>query len=197
MAYLPTPQNTPWQQSQDVDLSKTAVLVIDILGGSEGVIPPLQEMANNGAKIVAAARKAQVPVIFCNDAHISGLDRELELWGDHGIAGTESAKPLAALDPQGTDFQIPKRRYDGFFQTDLDLTLRELGVDTVIAIGCDTNICVLQTLSSAYFLGYKSIVASDATATFLIGNQEDGLTYFARCYDSRVVTTETVLGYLK
>ena len=40
-------------------------------------------------------------------------------------------------------------------------------------------------------------VPADACATFLIGNQKDGLEYFSRCYDSRVVDTETVLSYLK
>ena len=55
----------------------------------------------------------------------------------------------------------------------------------------------MQTLAGAYFLGYKSVVPADATATFLIGDQESGLEYFTHCYDSRVVDTATVLDYLK
>ena len=196
MAYVPVAQDTPGQKSAEIDPSRTAVLVIDILGGEEGVIEPLQEMADNAALIVKAARAKGVPVVFSDDAHLPGIDRELQLWGEHGIAGSEAAKPLASLEPQEGDYIIPKRRYDGFFQTDLDLTLRELGVDTLIAIGCDTNICVLQTLAGAYFRGYRTIVAADATATFLVGDQESGLQYFTRCYDSRVVTTSDVLGYL-
>ena len=194
--YIPVAQNTPWQQSKDIDLSKTAVLVIDILGGNQGVLPALQEMADNAAKIVKKARAKGLPVIFADDQHIPGLDKELELWGEHGIRGSESAKPLDSLEVQDSDIIISKRRYDGFFQTDLDLTLKELGVDTLIAFGCDTNICVLQTLRSAYFLGYKTIVPADACGTFLIGTQEGGLEYFSRCYDSRVVDTKTVLAYL-
>ena len=196
MAYGPVAQDTPWQKSAEIDPSRTAVLVIDILGGEEGVIEPLQEMADNAALIVKAARAKGVPVVFSDDAHLPGIDRELQLWGEHGIAGSEAAKPLASLEPQEGDYIIPKRRYYGFFQTDLDLTLRELGVDTLIAIGCDTNICVLQTIAGAYFRGYRTIVAADATATFLVGDQESGLQYFTRCYDSRVVTTSDVLGYL-
>lgn len=196
MPYLPTPQDTPWQSSDELDLDHTAVLVVDILGGNEGVVPGLEEMAENASRIVAAAHAASIPVILSCDAHVPGLDRELELWGDHGIAGTEAAKPLASLGVAEGDIIIPKRRYDGFFETDLDLTLRELGVDTLIVIGCDTNICVLQTLAGAYFRTYRTIVAADACATFLIGTQEDGLEYFSRCYDSRVVSTETVVGYL-
>lgn len=196
MAYLPVAQETPWQLSDSIDLSKTAVLVVDVLGGSNPVLPALEEMVANSAAITKAARAAGVPVIFSDDAHIPGLDRELELWGNHGIAGTEDAQPAALLDACDNDYIIPKRRYDGFFQTDLDLTLRELGVDTLIVVGADTNICVLQTLAGAYFRGYKTVVAADATATFLIGTQEQGLEYFTRCYDSRVVDTARVLGYL-
>lgn len=196
MAYLPVAQDTPWQKSDEIDLSRSAVLVVDVLGGSNEVLPVLADMVANSVAIVKAARAAGVPVIFADDAHVPGLDRELELWGDHGIAGTEDAKPAAAFEVGEGDYVIPKRRYDAFFQTDLDLTLRELGVDTLIIVGADTNICVLQTLAGAYFRAYKTIVAADATATFLIGTQEYGLEYFSRCYDSRVVDTARVLSYL-
>ena len=196
MTYLPVAQQTRWQQSDDIDLAKTAVLVIDVLGGNGDVIPWLGDMAQNAACIAAAARKAGVPVVFSCDAHLPGVDREIELWGEHGIKGTDAAQPLARLGLCDKDFVVPKRRYDGFFQTDLDLLLRELGVDTIIAVGADTNICVLQTLAGAYFRTYKSIVAADACATFLIGTQEAGLEYFSRCYDSRVVSTDKVLEYL-
>lgn len=197
MAYLPEAQNTPWQQGDDIDVSKTALLVVDVLGGDEGVIPGLGEMAQNCVCLVNAAREAHLPVIFSCDAHVPAYDKELELWGQHGIAGSEAAKPLSAFHVQESDIIIPKRRYDGFFETDLDLTLRELGVDTLIVCGADTNICVLHTLAGAYFRCYKTVVAADACATFLIGTQEDGLTYFSRCYDSRVVDTDKALEYMK
>lgn len=196
MSYVPVPQETAWQQSDSLDVARCAVLVIDELGGSQGVQPGLEEMARNSVAIVKAARAAGVPVIFACDAHVKGLDRELELWGDHGIAGTEDARPYDAFEVTDADFVIPKRRYDAFFQTDLDLTLRELGADVIIAVGCDSNICVLQTLAGAFFRCYKTIVAADATATFLIGTQEAALEYFSRCYDTRVVDTQRVLAYL-
>ena len=197
MAYVPVPQQTPWQQSTDIHLSRTAALVFDFLGGEGGPTPGLEDMAENAIALVKAARAKGLPVIFSNDAHEPAFDREIELWGDHGLVGTDSAQPLSGFDLQESDIVIPKRRYNGFFQTDLDLTLRELGVDTLIAFGCDTNICVLQTLAGAYFLGYKTVVPADACGTFLIGTQEGGLEYFSRCYDSRVVTTDTVLDLLK
>ena len=193
MSYLPQAQETAWQKSEHIDLEKTAVLVIDVLGGDEGPTPGLEAIAENAIALVKAARAKGLPVLFSCDAHLPGVDRELELWGDHGVKGTEAARPLTGFDVQESDIVVPKRRYDGFFQTDLDLTLRELGVDTLIAFGCDTNICVLQTLAGAYYRGYKTVVPADACGTFLVGTQEAGLEYFSRCYDSRVVLTQDVL----
>lgn len=197
MIYLPQAQITPWQQSDEIDLSRTAVLIIDVLGGSEGVTPGLEGAAQNCVTIVKAARAIGMPVVFAIDNHIPGLDHELELWGDHGVRGTQSGTLIDAFEVCDKDFVIPKRRYNGFYQTDLDLTLKELGVDTLIVGGYDTNICVLQTLAGAYFNGYKSIVPADATATFLYGDQEYALNYLVRCYDTRVVDTATVLRYLQ
>lgn len=79
------------------DAKKTALLVIDELGDPTGtpleqtLLPQLRTPPHCGG-----CRRAGVPVIFTNDAHIPGLDRELLLWGDHGIAGTPEAQTSPA-----------------------------------------------------------------------------------------------------
>ncbi len=193
MAYMPVAQQTTWQTSNEIDLSSTAILVIDVLGGTDPIPEAFAEPIGACVSIVKAARAKGVPVIFSDDNHIPAYDREIELWGEHGIRGTQGGEPVAAFDLQPSDIVIPKRRYDGFFQTDLDLTLRELGVDTLIAVGADANICVLQTLAGAYFRGYKTIVPADAVWTFLVGTYEGALEYYTRCYDTRVVESKTIL----
>ena len=130
--YIPKHQNTPWQTNNDIDLKRTAILVIDLLGGSQGVIDSLKEAVKNAVSIVNEARKINMPVIFSNDAHLLNVDNELKLWGNHGIKDSEAAKVLDEFDLQETDYIVPKRRYNGFFQTDLDLLLRELNIDTLI-----------------------------------------------------------------
>lgn len=193
MAYMPVAQQTTWQTSNEIDLSSTAILVIDVLGGTDPIPEAFAEPIGACVSIVKAARAKGVPVIFSDDNHIPAYDREIELWGEHGIRGTQGGEPVAAFDLQPGDIVIPKRRYDGFFQTDLDLTLRELGVDTLIAVGADANICVLQTLAGAYFRGYKTIVPADAVWTFLVGTYDGALEYYTRCYDTRVVESKTIL----
>lgn len=195
---MPFNQLTEWQQGNGFDPETTAILVIDDYGGDwYGDETPEQPFLN-AFDIVKAGREAGLPVIFVDDAHLAGIDHELELWGEHGLAGDPTSLPLTGFDIQESDYLIEKRRYDGFFQTDLDITLRELGVDTLIAFGTDTNICVLQTLSTAYYLGYNIIVPEDACTNELgVGTHEGAIDYFVRCYGARIVSTETIIDEIK
>lgn len=185
----------------NIDPKSTAVLVIDVLvtEGDDAVYNPSPEEARvvqNSVRVVEAARAAGMPVVFCDDAHIPGVDKELDLWGEHGIRGKAVPNPALGAGTGARDFIVPKRRYSGFFGTELDLLLRELGVRTLIAVGEDTNICVLHTLADAYYLGYHTIVVEDATRTFLCGTQEAAIEHFQKCYGSVIATTEEVVSAL-
>lgn len=165
----------------------TAVLVIDVLiSGEDDTLykqdPAEAALVKKAAEVVDAARAAEVPVIFLCDQHIKGVDKELELWGDHGLKGDARPNPELRAGSGALDFIIPKRRYSGFFGTDLDLTLRELGVKKLIAVGEDTNICVLHTLADAWNLGYETEVVADATRTFLVGTQKGALEHMKKCF---------------
>jgi ureidoacrylate peracid hydrolase len=61
---------------------------------------------------------------------------------------------------------ITKHRYSGFFGTDLDIILREWGVDKVIICGTTTENCCHATARDALFLNYRVVFLSDATATY-------------------------------
>lgn len=184
-----------------IDASTSAVLVIDVLVSTDNDTvyapnPEEERVVRNSARVVEAARAAGMPVIFCCDAHIRGLDKEIELWGEHGMAGECEPNPALAAGSGERDFIIHKRRYSGFFGTSLDLLLRELGVRTLVAVGEDTNICVLHTLADAYYLGYESVVVADATRTFLVGTQEAGIEHFEKCFGSRIVSCEEIVAEL-
>ena len=61
---------------------------------------------------------------------------------------------------------IKKHRYSGFFGTDLDIILREWGVDTVIISGTTTENCCHATARDAMLRNYRVVFLSDATATY-------------------------------
>lgn len=176
-----------------------AILVVDMLNDfvtgalacdrGKAIVPATAELLD-------AARAAGVPVIFCNDAHIAGIDRELKLWGDHAIAGTEGAKVIPELKVSDKDYVIPKRRYSGFFQTDLDILLKELGVKTVIMTGLHTHMCVRHTSSDAYCLGYEVAVAKEATDSFTEEDYLGGLAYLKMCYGADAYTNKEIIENL-
>ena len=59
-------------------------------------------------------------------------DPEFEIWPQHCVQGTYGAEVIDELTPLKHERVIPKRRYSGFFGTDLDLTLREAEVERII-----------------------------------------------------------------
>ncbi len=179
---------------------KTAILVVDMLNDFvTGALKCDRGLAivPKTAKLLDAARKYGVHVVFCNDAHIKGVDHELKLWGDHAIAGTKGAEVIPELKACDSDYVVPKRRYSGFFHTDLDLLLHELGVDTVIMTGLHTHMCVRHTSADAYCLGYNVVVASDATDSFTQEDYDGGIKYLKEVYGAKVYTVDELVEQMK
>ena len=180
-------------------LESPAILVVDLLNvfvtGSlacdrgKAIVPATAELLD-------AAREKGIPVIFCNDAHIAGIDRELKLWGDHAIAGTKGAEVIPELKLSDKDYVVPKRRYSGFFQTDLDILLKELGVKTVVMTGLHAHMCVRHTSADAYCLGYDVVVAKQATDSFTEEDYIGGLAYLKTCYGADAYTNEELIEML-
>ncbi len=178
---------------------KEAVLVIDMLndfvkpGGTlrveraERIIPKLKALLD-------WARGKGLPVIYACDAHRKGVDAELALWGDHAIEGTWGAQVIEELKPQEGDFVVRKRRYSAFFGTDLDLLLRELGVDTLILTGLVTNVCVQHTAADAFFRGYKVVVVSDCCGALTEEEHKSALEYMRRVYGADVRTADEIMA---
>lgn len=111
------------------------------------------------------ARQHDCPVIYLCDRH-DAEDREFAMWPPHCLAGTWGAQVISELAPQAGDYLIPKRRYSGFYGTDLDLRLRELGVADLVLAGVCTNICVLYTAADARMRNYGVAVLTDGVASF-------------------------------
>lgn len=178
-------------------LNKPAILVVDMLNDfvygaltcerGKAIVPAT-------ANLLDAARKAGIPVIFCNDAHRKGIDRELALWGDHAIAGTPGAEVIPELSLSESDYVVPKRRYSGFFQTELDILLKELGVQTVVMTGLHTHMCVRHTSADAYSLGYDVVVAKEATDSFTEEDYNIGLAYLKICYGADAYSNEELIA---
>ena len=179
-------------------LESPAVLVVDMLNDfcKEGGCMVLQEGLEAVAPIanlIDQARAHGVPVIYINDCHRPGkYDKEFDKRTPHCIDGTWGAQVIDELAPLEQDYCIKKRRFSGFFQTDLDLVLRELGVKTVVVTGVVTNICVRSTCHDAFFLGYKVVVPRDCVRATGPREQESTLWDLETQYGS-VTTSDKVI----
>jgi ureidoacrylate peracid hydrolase len=149
----------------------TAVLVIDMLNdfcveGGAMVLPGSDRLLGPQNAVIAAVRDTGGVVAFVIDSHRADLrrDREYLKRSPHCVEGTWGAEIIDGLTRKDDDLRILKRRYSGFFNTDLDLTLKDMEVDTIIAMGVVTNICVRSTVHDAFFHGYRVVVPEDCVA---------------------------------
>ena len=178
-----------------VDAAKSALVVVDMqndfctaggwmdsrgidIGPNRAPIAPLQA-------VVPAFRAAGMPVLWVNwgvrkdllnispslrHAH-NPLGDAVDLGAP--VPGTRSeilrkgswgAQVVDELD-QGDDIQVTKHRFSGFWDTDLDAILRNLGIATLFIGGVNLDQCVMTTLEDASFLGYDTILVQDCAAT--------------------------------
>ncbi len=156
----------------DFNPASSAVLVVDMLkdfftDGGAMVLDGGEVLYQPHRELLAGARAAGMPVFWLNQ-DLPPDDSLFETRAVHCLTGSWGAEIVDEISVEETDVVIPKRRYSGFFQTTLDLNLRERSIDTVIVTGVVTNICVRSTVHDAFFLSYKVLVPEDlvmATST--------------------------------
>ena len=121
-----------------------------------------------------AARRAGARVVHCtavtrpDEAGRLNNSRILKATakGAHVFEiGTPGAEVMPQLEPSPSDVEMPRLHgLTPFTGTSLDRVLRNMGIDTVIAVGNSVNIGVLGLVLSAVDLGYQVVVPRDAVA---------------------------------
>ena len=170
-------------------MAKEALLIIDMLNdfvlkGAPLEVPETRKVVPNIKREIEKARVEGNPIIYICDTHALD-DREFSRfdWPTHAVKGTSGAEVVDELKPQKGDIVIEKTTYSGFYNTDLDETLKRLGVDSLRLTGCVTHICVMFTASDAVLRGYKVTVVEDSVAGLA---RED--------HDSAIRIMKNVLG---
>lgn len=122
------------------------------------IVEPIQ-------RLVAAARAHKIPIVWiCQKYRMDKYDKVTEKRVGTCYEGTWGAEQIDELPILPEDYVVNKRRYSGFFQTDLDLTLRDMGCEKVIVGGAVTNICVRGTVADAFQLDYEVVRAEGLRA---------------------------------
>lgn len=172
-----------------VDLAKlvangrSAVLTMELqqgVVGEQSSFPELAEAVRRGAvienasRLLRAARSADVPVVHCTaqfraDRRGSPLNSPLVAAmmkrPSHMVLGTRAVELMPEIGPETGDLVSPRSHgVSPFSGTNLDATLRALGVSTVVAVGVSINLAIVGLTIEAVNLGYSAVVPADAVA---------------------------------
>src|SRR5438552_3821982 len=135
-------------------------------------IGPIQAAVEPTAQVLATARKAGIRVIYLkmelrgdlSDAGAADAPNRLRMqpFGVGTAAQAPDGRPsrilirdtwnteiLDELAPEPGDIIVSKHRSSGFYQTDLDMILKTLGVKYRVVTGCTTSVCIESTVRDA------------------------------------------------
>jgi ureidoacrylate peracid hydrolase len=135
------------------------------------------------AKAIVAARAVGIPIVFLQNGWdkeyteaggpgspnwyksnaLKTMRKQPELMGTLLAKGSWDYELVDELKPLEADIIIPKTRYSGFYNTNLDSMLRSRGIRNLVFTGIATNVCVESTLRDGFFLEYFGVVLADAT----------------------------------
>ncbi|MDW0173961.1 MAG: cysteine hydrolase [Nitrososphaeraceae archaeon] len=166
-----------------------ALLVIDMQngfvskGGSYDLmglnVSKYSDVVPSLKRLVAFCRQVKIPIFYSQAVREeSGIDlltrshRILPKSREERIKrrpicirGSWDAEIVEDLKPNFDDHVVIKRRDSVFQDTEVEVWLRSLGIDSIIFAGIDTSICVESSLRDAFNHGYDIILISDATSS--------------------------------
>jgi nicotinamidase-related amidase/catechol 2,3-dioxygenase-like lactoylglutathione lyase family enzyme len=166
-----------------IDIKSAALLVIDMQNGfvhEKGTLGisgvdtrRLAKIVPEQKRLIERCQQAGIPVIWTVQEHFAlDASRAQKKLAAHTakrrqiscLAGTWDAeiidelKELAAANPT---FVLRKHRFGAFYETRLELLLRQLGVRTLFITGTTTNACVETTIREAYLRDYDVVAVTD------------------------------------
>lgn len=171
-----------------VDKLKAAVIAIDLHRGhldpEVATMPLLADQSEavvaNNRRFLEQCRSAGIPVI-----HLMTLYRSVEEISTNPVWRTKAEDPMATRKNvlkhnlwglPGTEVMPEllheddwiintKRRYDCFIGSDLEFTLKNNGINTLLIAGVNTNSCVLATTTAACCRDFAPIVIEECVDT--------------------------------
>ncbi|MGA0533881.1 cysteine hydrolase family protein [Hansschlegelia sp. KR7-227] len=175
-----------------VDLARAALVIIDMqrdflepggfgetLGNDIGL---LKAAVGPCQATLAAARDAGVLVMHTREGHRPDLSDAPKAKVERGepslrigapgpmgrilIRGEPGHDIIPELAPLAGEPVIDKPGKGAFYQTDLELMLRNRGIDTLFVCGVTTEVCVNTTVREANDRGYRCVVIADACASY-------------------------------
>ena len=150
---------------------KTALILVDVINDffhpqGSNFKPEYQTTLQNIFILLQAARNKGIVVVHAMEGHhpaAQQLDFEWKKLPPHCFLGTFDAEPVAGVNINTEhEYVVHKRRFSAFFETDLNLLLREAGIEQIIIVGVKTHVCVRATAQDGFGYGYKIVIPREA-----------------------------------
>jgi len=155
----------------------TAILVVDLQKCNyfkefDGVIKNVKRLLEWGR------RKGFKVIYICDSRYPEDSIFSRLRMKKHCIRGTKDVEVIEEIAPREGDIIVEKRMLSGFFSSELDFTLRELGIKKLIIGGIAAEACVLKTALDAFELGYDLTLVEDCIGSMSQKRYEAALTIF-------------------
>lgn len=142
--------------------SKSALLVIDLQLGmfnGERLVPihAGEKLLHHTRAAIECAKRSSTRVIFVRHAGPPGHLLEV---------GTQNWHIHPDIAPQGGEKVIDKRTPDSFHETSLMDDLAVEGINRLLIMGAQTEVCVDTTCRRAFSLGFNVTLVSDGHSTW-------------------------------
>lgn len=178
--------------SLPIDLQKTALIIIDM---QRDFLEPGgfgETLGNDVSRLAVAvepcravlntARRIGLLVIHTREGHRPDLSDAPPAKVERGVPSLRIGAPgpmgrilvrgepghdiIPALYPAEGEPVIDKPGKGAFYQTELELMLRNRGIENLLVCGVTTEVCVNTTVREANDRGYRCIVLSDCCGSY-------------------------------
>ena len=138
----------------------------------ELTLPAIQRLQaafrENGAEVVFTVVES-----LTQDGRERSLDYKISRL--HVPKGSQEAKVLEPIQPQGDEIVLPKSASSVFNATNIEYVLRNMGIDRLVMCGALTDQCVDSAVRDAADKGFLVTVAEDGCASYSAERHETSL----------------------
>jgi len=158
----------------------TALILIDLQKGivTYPLAHPIETILTNSAKLIAAFRKAGLPIVIVN---VKPGGKWVQTRKDSQRPQTTPPADFYDITPEiktePTDIFITKQTWSAFHETALDEELKKRNITGIVIGGVSTSIGVEGTARAASERGYNIAFAQDAMTDMVIEAHERSIKY--------------------
>jgi len=164
-----------------VDPPRTVLLVWDMQNDQAGGSFNKDALIRNAPPLIEAAAKAQIKTVYTRQTPFHWKD-EAPVWIRRGMRDQQVDQPsklkprrlhgsfgwniMAPFEPRPQDIVIDKRRPTMFIGNEFETIMSNLGLSTIVMIGCTTDGGVEATVREGFNRSYFMVIPRDCVGTY-------------------------------